>query len=284
MMAAASDKGASALPVEGQGPSLDGAVQWLNSPPLTTRGAARQGRADRLLDLLLHQLPARAALRAGVGGEVPGPGPRRDRRARARVRVRERHRQRAPGGEGPGGRLSGRGRQRLRDLARVQATSTGRRTTSSMRRAASAITTSARASTTSRSRSSSNCWPRPGSRRRRATWSRSMRKARRPPPTAPTSSRPRPTSATSAPRTSRRPVAWCRASRMRTPCRRQLATNQWALRRRLDRGRAERGAGQGAGAHRLPLPRARPAPGAGRGGRRAARCAIKVTHRRQAAR
>ncbi|WP_198083097.1 cytochrome c biogenesis protein DipZ [Variovorax sp. E3] len=35
MMAAAADKGASALPVEGQGPSLDGAVQWLNSPPLT---------------------------------------------------------------------------------------------------------------------------------------------------------------------------------------------------------------------------------------------------------
>jgi cytochrome c biogenesis protein CcdA/thiol-disulfide isomerase/thioredoxin len=29
------DKAAEALPVEGQGPSLDGAVQWLNSPPLT---------------------------------------------------------------------------------------------------------------------------------------------------------------------------------------------------------------------------------------------------------
>ncbi|MDM0008241.1 cytochrome c biogenesis protein DipZ [Variovorax sp. J22G73] len=42
-MMMSADKGAgtaspSALPVEGNGPSLDGAVQWLNSPPLTMEG------------------------------------------------------------------------------------------------------------------------------------------------------------------------------------------------------------------------------------------------------
>ena len=151
--------GATALPVEGAMPPLDGAVEWLNSPPLTAEGAARQGRADRFLDVLVRQLPAHAAVRARVVRQVQGPGPRRDRRARAGVRVREGHRQRAPRGQGSQGRLSGRDRQRLRDLARVRQPATGPRTTSSTRKAASAITSSAKANTRNPKRSSSSCSP-----------------------------------------------------------------------------------------------------------------------------
>ena len=77
------------LPVEGQAPSLAGAVEWLNSPAADDRSAERQGRAGRLLDLLLHQLPARDPLCARLGAEISRPGPRRDRRARAGIRFRE---------------------------------------------------------------------------------------------------------------------------------------------------------------------------------------------------
>ena len=51
--------------------------------------AARQGRAGRLLDLFLHQLPAFAAVRQGVVREVPGSRPGDHRRARARICLRE---------------------------------------------------------------------------------------------------------------------------------------------------------------------------------------------------
>ena len=51
--------------------------------------SARQGRADRFLDLFLHQLSARAALRAGLGRQVQGSRPGRDRRACAGIRVRD---------------------------------------------------------------------------------------------------------------------------------------------------------------------------------------------------
>jgi cytochrome c biogenesis protein CcdA len=81
---------------------------------------ARQGRAGRLLDLLLHQLPARAAVRAGLGREVQGQGPGGDRRACAGVRFREGHRQRAQGRGGPEASLPGGRGQRVRDLARLQ--------------------------------------------------------------------------------------------------------------------------------------------------------------------
>ena len=43
-------------------PDLAGAVAWLNSPPLNRESSPRQSCADRFLDVLLHQLPARAAL------------------------------------------------------------------------------------------------------------------------------------------------------------------------------------------------------------------------------
>ena len=62
----------STLPVEGTMPELNGAVAWLNSPPLTPRSVARQGRAGGFLDLFLHQLPALAALH-------PTPGRRNTR-------------------------------------------------------------------------------------------------------------------------------------------------------------------------------------------------------------
>ena len=81
---------------------------------------ARQGRPRRRLDLHLHQLAAHASLRPGLGREIQGPGARRDRRALAGVRVREGPRERPPVGEGDEGRLSDRGRQRHRDLARLQ--------------------------------------------------------------------------------------------------------------------------------------------------------------------
>src|SRR4051794_5253863 len=46
-----------------------------------SRVAARPRRRRRVLDVHLHQLAAHAALRAGVGGEVPGRGAGRDRGA-----------------------------------------------------------------------------------------------------------------------------------------------------------------------------------------------------------
>jgi cytochrome c biogenesis protein CcdA len=49
--------------------------------------SARQGRAHRFLDLLLHQLPARIAVRGSVVDEVQRCGPGCDRRAHSGVRL-----------------------------------------------------------------------------------------------------------------------------------------------------------------------------------------------------
>ena len=54
------------------------------------RLAARQGRARRLLDVLVHQLPAHAAAPEGLVRDVPRQRARDHRRAHARVRVRAR--------------------------------------------------------------------------------------------------------------------------------------------------------------------------------------------------
>ena len=54
--------------------------------------AAREGRRARLLDLLLHQLPAHAPPREGVGRRLPRRRPRDRRRAHAGVRLRARAR------------------------------------------------------------------------------------------------------------------------------------------------------------------------------------------------
>ena len=91
MMKAAEAPASKALPVEGTLPSLAGAVEWLNSPPLTPR-AKGQGGAGRLLDLFLHQLPALDPLRPRLGRQVQGSGPGGDRRARAGIRLREKYR------------------------------------------------------------------------------------------------------------------------------------------------------------------------------------------------
>ena len=108
------------LPVDGSMPSLDGATGWLNSPPLTAAGLRGQRRADRFLDLHLHQLAAHASLRPRLGRKYAGPRAGRDRRAHPGVRRRARSRQRPPGRQGHAGRLPGRGRQRLRHLECVR--------------------------------------------------------------------------------------------------------------------------------------------------------------------
>ena len=138
---------AAELPVEGHLPGFDGATGWLNSRATDRGRPARPRRAGQLLDLHLHQLAADASLCPRLGRQVQGPGPDRDRRPHPRVRLRARPRQRPPRGQGPGGRLPGRDRQRLRDLDRLRATTTGRRCTSSTPKGRSATTASARATT-----------------------------------------------------------------------------------------------------------------------------------------
>ena len=64
----ASNKQALRLPVEGEIGSLDGAVVWLNSSPLSTPPTSRPGRSRLLLDIYLHQLVAHAC--SSLGEEV----------------------------------------------------------------------------------------------------------------------------------------------------------------------------------------------------------------------
>ena len=59
-------------------------------PPLTAGVAARQSRADRFLDLLLHQLPAYAALHQGLEREVQRQRAGDHRRPHAGVSLRKR--------------------------------------------------------------------------------------------------------------------------------------------------------------------------------------------------
>ena len=78
-------------------PDFTGIVKWLNTPsdtPADPAAAAGQGRAGRLLDLLLHQLPAVAAPRRGLVQRVPGRRPGRGRGAHPGVRLRARGQQR----------------------------------------------------------------------------------------------------------------------------------------------------------------------------------------------
>ena len=88
------------LPVKPNLASLERADEWLNSPPLTRGGSARQSRPHRFLDLHLHQLAAHASLCPRLGREIQGPRIGGDRRPLAGVRVRERTQQRSPGREG----------------------------------------------------------------------------------------------------------------------------------------------------------------------------------------
>ena len=60
------------IAIEGEFPSLNGANEWLNSPPLTPAEPARESGADRLLDVYLHQLAAHPAVCPRLGREVQG--------------------------------------------------------------------------------------------------------------------------------------------------------------------------------------------------------------------
>ena len=85
------------LPRLGAAPDFTGNQRWFNTPggqPLSLTSAARQGRARRLLDLHVHQLPAHAALPRGVGRALSPRRPGHRRRALARVPLRARRRQR----------------------------------------------------------------------------------------------------------------------------------------------------------------------------------------------
>ena len=83
------------------------------------RGSARQGRADRLLDVLLHQLPAHAAAPARLVRRVPQGRPRHRRRPHAGVRLRARPLERRGRRQALPRHLAGRARQRLRHVERV---------------------------------------------------------------------------------------------------------------------------------------------------------------------
>ena len=85
-----------------------------------TRRPARQGGADRLLDLLLHQLPSSDPVRAGLGAEVSRSGPGGDRRSYSGVRVRARRGQRRQGHPRSGADVPGRRRQQSNDLDGVR--------------------------------------------------------------------------------------------------------------------------------------------------------------------
>ena len=93
------------------------------------RGAARPRRPDRLLDVLVHQLPADAPVHPRVGRPLPRRRADDRRRAHARVRVRAGRVERAREREGAEAPLPDRDGQRLRHLAGLAATSTGPRST-----------------------------------------------------------------------------------------------------------------------------------------------------------
>ena len=116
----------------GARPEFIGLTDWINTPggkPLTLAAAARQGRADRLLDVLVHQLPAHAPAPQGLGRALPQGRARDRRRPHARVRVRARAVERARGRQAPRRPLPGRARQPVRDLDARTTTSTGRPST-----------------------------------------------------------------------------------------------------------------------------------------------------------
>ena len=82
-------------------PMFPDGTGWLNVEPIQHGPAARPARADRVLRRLPRQLAAHAALRQGVGGEVPRPA--RDLRALARLPALARRRRRARSGRSGSG-------------------------------------------------------------------------------------------------------------------------------------------------------------------------------------
>ena len=84
------------------------------------RVVARQGRARRLLDVLLHQLPAHAASPQGLVRGVSREGARDHRRAHPGVRLRARDVERAGCRQATGHPLSRDAGQRLQDLGQLR--------------------------------------------------------------------------------------------------------------------------------------------------------------------
>ncbi len=130
------------------------------------RGAAREGRRARLLDVLLHQLPAHAAARQGLGRGLPRRRPRDRRRAHARVRLRAGSRQRPPRGRATTGSTTPSRSTPTSAPGRRGTTVLAREVLRRPRAATSATPTSARATTRRASASSASCSPRAGCRAR----------------------------------------------------------------------------------------------------------------------
>ena len=91
----------------------------VQQPAADAEGPARPRRADRLLDLHLHQLPAHPPPRPRLGRALPQGRADDRRRPHAGVRLRARRRQRAGRDHPQQAPLPGRPGQRLRDLERL---------------------------------------------------------------------------------------------------------------------------------------------------------------------
>ena len=76
------------LPVLRAAPEVE-ADGWINSPPIAAAQLARQGRAVRLLDVLVHQLSAYVPVHPVVVRPLPVRRARRRRHPLSRVRLRE---------------------------------------------------------------------------------------------------------------------------------------------------------------------------------------------------
>src|SRR5919202_605871 len=96
-----------------------GLAEHVRRPAALARVATREGRAGRLLDVLLHQLPAHAPAPGGVGPRLPQGRPRDRRRPHARVRLRALAVECALGNAASRRPLPRRARQRLRHVGRL---------------------------------------------------------------------------------------------------------------------------------------------------------------------
>ena len=232
------------LPVLGRAPDFTGNQRWFNTRagPARPRAAARAGGARRLLDLHLHQLHPHAALRARLGRPLPQARAHDRRRPHAGVRVRARRRQRRARDRPEPAALSGRPGQRVRHLERLGQPVLARQVPDRRARARAL-----RALRRGRLRQDRVGDPRAAGRGRRshlgATAARTWRRPRR------DWRPPRPTSTTSAPRTSTRP---CGPGVGSYAAPKELEPVHFALRRHLGRlGRV------GNGGARREHPRAR---------------------------
>ena len=151
------------LPALGPGPELHGhhgLVQHTGQPASHSERAPRQGRAGRLLDLFLHQLPALAAPCRGLVQRLQEG--RLGRRRRLRAEFAFEHvvsNVESAAGE-PRDRLSGGHRRQPGHLGRLQQRVLARRVPDRSALVSCAPTTSARAAT-ARWRATSGCCSRP---------------------------------------------------------------------------------------------------------------------------